>query len=145
MLIGKGKSKIAVLVDGVVEKTAKSHKVEAALLKQAARLQFLASRGFRVSEVYSASQKVLKVEYISGPSLYQLKQAGAVSEVHCLRLVGLQEQQMLAHLYIGDLNHHNLIWCDQEWVIIDCGHIRSHYSPARLQYKLKLQWEKWWK
>ena len=112
-----------------------------ACVKQAHRLVGLRTLGFRTSQVFSINDDgSIWAEYICGPTLKEVKEIG-LSALQASSLKRIVEKQIEQRLYIGDLNHKNLIWKEDEgeWVIIDCGAVRRQ-EEEEIRARIEKKW-----
>jgi predicted Ser/Thr protein kinase len=139
----KGKSKVCYLLSSsICRKVGRKGAPKDTLKKQAKYLVRLASLGFVTSKVIALEKDYLDVEYIAGPSLKECIQVG-FSAAQVAELICLVKKQKSLNVYIGDLNHNNLIWDGITWVIIDCGSIRENKPSFWVENKLQKRVAKW--
>ena len=110
--------------------------------RQYKNLRDAESLGFSIAPILSFQDGYLRQQRLFGPNLLECSEQG-LEESQKKDLRQIQELEGKLKVYVGDLNHRNLIWEEDSWIIIDCGSTRF-LSSGKLEEKLLYQREWKW-
>ena len=132
--------KVITLFPSYVEKR---NLLEGSIERQYKNLRDAESLGFSIAPILSFQDGCLRQQRLFGPNLLECSEQG-LKESQKKGLWQIQELERKLKVYVGDLNHRNLIWEEDSWIIIDCGSTRF-LSSGKLEEKLLYQREWKWK